>query len=439
MLPFALQVFAGRPKRDRRPRGRKGGKPAVVVKRRGPARLEAAAWFVLACAIMAWPRQGQGSSGALAGELWWRRLLGELTGTPPEQEVRSIAKKEPERGREAHKPSEIPLSGWRDILSRTWSEFNKDRITAVAGGVAFFSLLAVFPALAAFVSLYGLFSDVSAAREQLNMLRGLLPPDALTFVGDQMLRIAGGEQTKLSLAFVVSLLLSLWSANAGVKALLDGLNIAYEEREKRGLIKLNLVSLAFTVGFLIFAIVVLGAVVVVPVVLSVLGFSGEDPMAVLRWPLLFAAIVLVLQMLYRYGPSRALARWRWVSWGSVTAAVLWLVASLLFSLYVSNFAHYDRTYGSLGAVVGFMTWLWLSTIVVLFGAELNAEIEHQTAVDSTTGAPARLGSRGAKMADTVGETAQKAKAKSPADPEMADPRAKRAGAGRMTRRDKPVL
>jgi membrane protein len=259
------------------------------------------------------------------------------------------------------------------------------------------------------------------------MLSGLLPASTLSFVGDQMIRLATANTGKLGLAFAVSLLLSLWSANAGMKALLDGLNIAYEERERRGFIRLNLISLAFTAGALVFVLAAIAVVVATPAVLALVGYTGENPMIALRWPLLVAMIIVGLELLYRYGPSREQARWRWVSWGSVAATILWVVASLAFSFYVGNFAHYDRTYGALGAAVGVMTWTWISTIVILLGAELNAEIEHQTAVESTTGAPKPLGARGAKMADTLGETAERAKTKSE-DEKLADPRTVRAGA-----------
>lgn len=418
---------------QRRKKGQpaRGRKREVVVKRKGPNRLEAAAWFTLAATILAFAREPADAEGGTGLPLW-RRLIEDLVGVAPDSpqvQVRELAAREPGHGRDARSPREIPVAGWKDILWRTWNEFNKDRITAVAGGVTFFCLLAVFPAIAAFVALYGLFSDVNSARQQLDLLAGLLPPDALSFVGDQMIRVASQKNGGLGLAFAVSLLLSLWSANAGVKALIDGLNIAYEETERRGLVRLNLISLAFTVGGLLFLLAVLGAVVAVPVVFGLLGYSGTNLMALLRWPLLLAVVVAVLEVLYRFGPSRESPRWRWVSWGSLAAAVLWLVASMAFSFYVANFGHYDRTYGSLGAVVGFMTWLWISMIVVLLGAELNAEIEHQTAVDSTTGAPQPLGKRGAKMADTIGETAAAAKAK-PQQAKMADARAERSGAAR---------
>jgi membrane protein len=383
--------------------------------RRGPSRLEAAAWFGVAIAILAWPSKAYGRRLSASSEPpprlpWWKRLFSANLGAPVRTEIELSESREPGRGRDAAAPAEIPAPGWKDILWRTWREFHNDRVPAVAGSVAFFGLLAVFPALAAFVSLYGLVADVHAAREQLNLLAGLLPSDALNFVGDQMLRIADGRDDRLGLAFVASLALSLWSANAGMKALFDGLNVAYEEKEKRGLIRLNAIALTFTVGGIVFVLAVLGLVVALPFALGFLGYVGENPMWMLRWPLLLGVVVVALAGLYRYGPSRRHARWRWVSWGSVAAALLWLVASMAFSWYVGRFAFYDRTYGSLGAVVGFMTWMWLSVIVVLFGAELNAEIEHQTAVDSTVGAPKPMGARHAKMADTLGKTTEKLKA-----------------------------
>lgn len=418
-----------------RKRSRPAAKPAVKPPPRlSPAtigRMEAAAWFAAAVAILFWPRKSR-KAPAPRPRHWWRRTLAELWTRPAAIEVSVAEAMEPGRGRDAKRPSEIPPRGWRDILWRTWIEFNKDRAPAVAGGVAFFSLLAVFPALAAFVSLYGLFFNVQTAISQLVLLAGVLPADSLTFVGEQMIRIAQGETTGLGIAFAVSLIISLWSANAGMKALFDGLNIAYEEREKRGLVHLNLVSLAFTLGAMLFVMVVLAAVVAVPVALSLFGYGGPDPMLLLRWPLLLVLAMLGLSALYRFGPSRARARWRWISWGSAAAALLWLVASMLFSEYVGRFAHYDKTYGSLGAVIGFLTWMWLSVNVILLGAELNAEMEHQTAVDSTTGPPEPMGMRGAKMADTLGKTADAAKRDDklapPDSKAKADPRAVRAGA-----------
>lgn len=386
--------------------------PDRAPRRRAAGRLETAAWFGLAAAILAWPRplldQRLGSASQPPPPTpWWKRLFSSGLGTLAEAEVRTAARHEPGRGRDAAKPSQIPPPGWKDILWRTWREFNEDRIPAVAGSAAYFCLLALFPALAAFVSLYGLFSDVQAVRGQLDAMAGLLPRDTLIFVGDQMLRLAEGREDRLGLAFLLSLLLSIWSANAGMKALFDGLNIAYEEKEKRGFIRLNIQSLAFTAAAVVFMVTATAAVVALPAALVFLGYTGRDPMWMLRWPMLLVMVISALAALYRYGPSRALARWRWVSWGSITAALLWVFVSMAFSWYVANFAHYDRTYGSLGAVIGFMTWIWLSAIVVLLGAELNAEIEHQTAVDSTTGAPRPMGRRHARMADTLGKISRR--------------------------------
>lgn len=406
--------------KDRRPpqvkasrtKGGKAKPPEPVAKTRGPGRLEAAAWFGVALAILAWPGRAHGRSAPAAPpprpKSFWRRLFSENLGMSyVEEEVAVSAGRDPGRGRDATKPSDIPSRGWKDILWRTWREFNDDRIPAVAGSVAYLCLLAVFPALAAFVSLYGLFSDVEAVREQLQSLAGILPRGAVEFMGDQMMRLAEGRDERLGLAFALSLLLSLWSANAGMKALFDGLNIAYEEKEKRGFVRLNAVALMFTAAAIVFIVTTMAAVVALPAALVILGYTGRDPMWMLRWPLLLAMVMGSLTVLYRYGPSRALARWQWVSWGSVVAALLWMFVSMAFSWYVANFAHYDRTYGSLGAVIGFMTWIWLSIIVVLFGAELNSEIEHQTAVDSTTGTPQPMGRRHAKMADTLGKTSAK--------------------------------
>ena len=293
--------------------------------------MEAAAWFAAAIAILAWPRAAPVEPATQPSAPWWRRTLKGLWSAAPINEVDAAEHDQPGRGRDATSPGAIPMRGWRDVLWRTWSEFNKDRAPAVAAGVSFYGLLATFPALTAFVSLYGLFADVKAVREQLNLLRWIMPTDSLNFVGEQMLRLALGDQGGLSLAFLFSFVVALWRANAGMKAFFDGLNIAYEEREKRGLIKLNLISLGFTLAAIVFVILILAAVVALPAVLGLIGYGGPDPMWLLRWPLLLMVVIVALAVLYRYGPSRQQARWRWVSGGSVAAAVLWLLASLAFS------------------------------------------------------------------------------------------------------------
>jgi membrane protein len=276
-------------------------------------------------------------------------------------------------------PAETPSRGWKDIALRVWRKFSDDRILLISAGVTFYAILAIFPGLAALVSLYGLVADPRTISQHLASLRGILPDGAIAIIGDQVKRLASSGGGSLGLTLAASLLLSLWSANGGIKSLFDALNIAYQEPEKRGLIGLNLQSLLFTVGALLFAILALTGIVVVPVVLNFLGLNEQAWYVVwLRWPALLLIVIFSLAVLYRFGPSRKRPKWRWVSAGSVLAAILWLLASGLFSWYVTQFGSYNRTYGSLGAAIGFMTWIWISTIVVLSGAELNAEVERQT-------------------------------------------------------------
>jgi len=308
------------------------------------------------------------------------------------------------RGRHADTPTEIPAKGWKDVLWRVYEEFGKDRIMSVAAGVTYYALLALFPAIAALVSIYGLFADPATIQDHLNTLAGVLPGGALDIIREQVTRISSQGGGALGFAFIFGLAVSLWSANAGMKAVFDALNIVYDEEEKRGFVALNLQSLAFTLGAILFILIALGGIIVLPILLNFIGLgSGTEWLVSLaRWPILLIGVVFGLAMIYRYGPSRDKAEWKWVTPGGIVAAVLWLAGSMLFSWYVANFGSYNETYGSLGAVIGFMTWIWLSTIIVLLGAEINAEMEHQTAKDTTEGAHEPLGTRGAQMADTVG-------------------------------------
>jgi membrane protein len=308
---------------------------------------------------------------------------------------------EPGRGRLAPAPRHIPLRGWRDILWRTWLEMGRDRLPALAGGITFYSLLAIFPAIGVFVSLYGLFANVDDVSKHLDELAGFVPPQVLGLLGDQMVRLAGQRPASLSVAFVVSVLLSVWSANAGMQSLIDGLNVAYDETEKRNFVVRRALTYGFTFAALVFLTAVTAILVALPLFAADLELQDWWVVPV-RWVALLALTSLGFAAIYRFGPSRQKARWRWVRWGAAFAAVAWVGGSLGFSWFLNNVANYDATYGSLGAVVGFMMWIWVSSMVVLIGAELNAEIEHQTAVDSTTGAPAPMGQRGAAMADTVG-------------------------------------
>jgi membrane protein len=303
------------------------------------------------------------------------------------------------RGRDADEPTENPAKGWRDIFWRVYDGIQNDRVLLVAAGVTFYALLALFPATAAIVTLYGLFTDASTINEHLRLLSGFLPEAAIDVIGNEVKRIAARGQSTLGLTFIGTLALSLWGTNAGTKAIFDALNIIYKEREKRGFLQLSLRSLAFTVGAIALVVVALAGIVAVPVALKLVGFAdwpGASLLTMLRWPLLYLAILFALACLYRYGPSRSEPRWRWVTWGSAIAGGIWLVGSLLLSWYVANFGAYNATYGSLGAVIGFMVWMWLSTITVLVGAEINAEMEHQTARDTTRGARKPMGARGAE-------------------------------------------
>ena len=296
------------------------------------------------------------------------------------------------------------LGRLEDIFWRVYASVNDNRMLAVAAGVVFYSLLAIFPAIAAFVSLYGLIADPLPLTPHLSLATGIFPAGAVDILHEQITRLAAKSNAKLSLGFMTGFAVALWSANAGMKAIIDALNVVYDEKEKRSFVKLNLLSLLFTFVAILSLMVALAAIVVAPILFSAVGLSSlfSLAIAVLRWPLLLVLATVALAAIYRYGPSRTEARWQWLSVGSVAAAVGWLISSVLFSWYIANFGAYNATYGSLGAAVGMMMWMWISAIVILLGGELNAEIEHQTAKDLTVGSEKPLGERGAVMADTIG-------------------------------------
>ena len=318
------------------------------------------------------------------------------------KDKRDEASRERGHGRSATTPSEIPARGWKDILLRVYRGISDDRILANAGAVTFFVLLALFPGIAALVSIYGLFSDAGSISGQLDTLAGVLPGGAIEVIGGQLKMLTDQGPAKLGFGFGFGLLISLCSANGGMKALFDALNTVYGEDEKRGFIRLNALSLTFTVAMILFLVIAIACVVALPAIKEYLPSFIGTLLNIARWPVLAVLVGVVLSCLYRYGPSRDTPQWRWITWGSAFAAVGWLIASAIFSFYAGHFGTFNKTYGSLGAVIGFMLWIWISVIVILFGGKLNAEIEHQTARDSTDGEPQPLGRRGAKMADTVG-------------------------------------
>ncbi|MDB5569229.1 MAG: Ribonuclease [Hyphomicrobiales bacterium] len=325
-------------------------------------------------------------------------------GAPPESAPLDLAH-EADRGRLARSPSHIPWKGWRDVFLRMWSGIFRDRVFSLAAGVAFYAILAIFPAIGATISVYGLFADATSAPAHLSLLAGILPPGAAELLGEQMVRVSSAASKSLGWALLTSLLISLWSANAGVAAIFDALNVVFKEHEKRPLYVFYALTLTFTAVAVLFLALAIGLIVVFPIVLKYFGWGsfGESLLSVLRWPALFVVVVMVLSVFYRYGPSRRRAKWRWVSFGSIMASMVWIAASILFSWYVASFDSYNRMYGSLGGIIAFMVWLWLSSVVVLLGAEIDAQAELQTAVDSTEGPPKPMGQRGAVVADTLGE------------------------------------
>jgi membrane protein len=317
------------------------------------------------------------------------------------------AASEPGRGRQSRSPRGIPPKGWKDVFWRVWNSITQDRVMFTAAAVAYYLLLALVPTLTAVVSIYGLFADRSAILDQVAMLSGIMPEEGLTIIRDQLERIAGEGNTTLSWTLLISLAIALWSSSAAVKAMFEAMNIAYEEREKRGFFALNLLALVFTLVSAVAGVLVLGAVIILPAVLALLpiGPALQWVLRITSYVLLAAVTVLGLAALYRWGPSRERAKWRWISPGAVFAVVVTLIVSALFSWYVANFGNYSATYGSLGAIIGLLTWMWISATIIIVGAELNSEVEHQTAKDSTTGEEQPLGERGAYMADTVGPKA----------------------------------
>jgi membrane protein len=285
---------------------------------------------------------------------------------------------------DAGRPTDVGPSRWMFVLWDTYQEVTRDRVLLVAAGITFYGLLALFPALTALVSIAAFFIDPTRVVNQLQSFSNILPEGALGIIGGQMERIIGQPKNTLSLAFLMGLAVALWSANRGVKAIFDGLNVVYDEREDRSFLRLTLVSFLFTLGAIATIILALGAIVVVPVILAFIGLEGITGMLVDlgRWPVLFALIVIGIGLLYRFGPSRRPPRWRWISAGSLLAALLWVVASILFSWYVANFNSYNEIYGSLGAVIAFMVWMWISVTIVLLGAELNAILERRVESDT---------------------------------------------------------
>ncbi len=309
------------------------------------------------------------------------------------------------RGRDAHRPAQVPARGWRDVLGRVIRQQGEHNLSIVAAGVAFYGLLALFPALTAAISIYALVADPAQVQQQLQGLSQLMPGQAQGLISDQLRRVAASSSGTASLGLIGGLLIAFWSASKGTKSLLTALNIAYSEREDRGLVRFNAIAVGLTMLIIIGAVLAVGLVVALPIALNALGLSGIAGAAVSlgRWVVLALGVVAALAVLYRFGPSRSPAQWSWVTPGSISATMLWLIASILFSLYVANFGSYNAAYGALGAVIILLLWFQISAYIVLLGAEINSESERQTRADSTHGDRAPMGERHARAADTVAD------------------------------------
>lgn len=327
--------------------------------------------------------------------------------TVPPDQVARVVRSEPDRGRVADRPTDIPRRGLRDVLARVRSEAKLDHVTLLSAGIAFYALLALVPALVAVISVYGLVASAADVRRQILDALSAAPREVRDLVSTQLESIASSSGASTIVAVVVGILAAVWSASAGVGHLIDALNVAYDEEETRGAVRRKATALAFTFGAVVFVAVAFVVIALLPplVAHTGLGVVGRVVIGVVRWVVLLGGMQVALSVLYRYGPDRDAAKWRWVSPGASIAAGMWIVGSLVFSIYTANFAKYNETYGSLGAVVVLMLWLFLTALAVLVGAEVNAEMERQTSRDTTAGAPQSLGHRNAYAADTVGETA----------------------------------
>jgi membrane protein len=313
---------------------------------------------------------------------------------------------EAQRGRDASQPRAIPAEGWKDIAKRTKAEAKDDNVALLAAGVAFYALLSLVPALVALVSVYGMVADPADVERQVSDALAAAPAEVRDLVEEQLTSITESSSGGLGLTAVLGVALALWSASSGMKHLITAISVAYDERETRGFLKLRGTALVLTVGAVAFMVIAIGVITALPAVVAdtSLGSLARGAVSILRWPLLGIGLLLGLAVLYRYGPDRDEPRWAWTAPGTVVATVLWVVASVAFSIYTSNFGSYGETYGSLGAVVVLMLWLMISAAVVIMGAELNAETEHQTAVDTTEGHREPMGERDAHVADTVGDS-----------------------------------
>jgi membrane protein len=348
--------------------------------------------------------QGGGSSGGGGTEApgGLGAAAGGGAGASHETDPRAVANGD--AGRQAGTPQEIPAKGWKDIAKRTLKEVKQDQVTLLGAGVAFYSLLALFPAVIAGVSIYGLVADPETVQDQINRLTEMLSPETAKIIGTQLEQVTSGAGGALGLATVIGILTALWSASSGMKAMVTGVNLAYDETEGRKFVKLRGLSLLLTLGAMLLMGVALALIVGFPAVADSWPVALRWTAGILRWVLLAALLVAALAVLYRFAPDRDEPRWTWVSWGSGIATLLWILASIGFSVYANSFGNYNKTYGALAGVIILMFWLYLTAVIVLVGAELNTEMELQTARDTTKGPEQPMGERGGHAADHIAES-----------------------------------
>jgi membrane protein len=308
-------------------------------------------------------------------------------------------------GAGARRPSDLPREGWKQILLRVKDEIKTDRLVLLAAGVAFYALLGIFPAIIAAITIWGLVADPAQIEATIEGFTDVMPAEAADLLTAQMTQIAGSSTGALSGTLIASLLGALWAASSGTKGLMNAINAAYDEAQKRSFLRERGLALALTLGAIVFALVTIGLIAVLPPIVRAIGLGDAIETAVLlaRWPLVLAALLAGLAVLYRYAPDRNEPQWRWLSWGAGAAGLMWLIASIGFSVYVQNFGNYDETYGTLGAVIVLMMWFFITALCVLIGAEINAEMERQTTIDTTVGEPRPMGERRAFAADTIPE------------------------------------
>lgn len=306
-------------------------------------------------------------------------------------------------GANANRPREIPLSGWKDIMLRAWREVSNDHVGIIAAGVAFYGLLALFPAISALMAISGLIFAPERITEQLEAVSAFMPEGAADIIIGQATEVAGSHSGGLGLAALAGIAIALYSASKGVASLIEGINVAYDEEETRGFLRLTLTNLGLTVFLIVGMSAGLGATLVLPSILSIidLGPTTEALIGLARWAVLLALTVAGILVLYRHAPDREPAEWRWLLPGALLACILWIAASIGFSVYVENFGSYNETFGALAGVIVLLMWLWLSAYVLLLGAEVNAEAEAQVRPDTTTGPGMPRGSRGAVKADQL--------------------------------------